>query len=330
MTEFLLYGLTALLIFGAVGGAGWAFAGGMSGKTRSRVAAVAKVQPSGRFAALRGAVQADTGQRRKNVTALLKEIEKQQEQRKERPSLRRRLTRAGLTIEPRVFWIISVVAAIVAAAGCLVMGYPWYAAIGAAFGGGLGLPRWVVSFLTKRRQKKFTEGFATAIDVIVRSVRSGLPVNEALKIVAKESADPVGSEFRMLIEGLKIGVTLDQGLKRMFDNMPTPEVSFFAIVMSIQLKSGGNLSEALSNLAAVLRDRKRLQGKIKAMSSEAKASAGIIGSLPVVVGGLVYLTTPGYIMLLFSERLGNIMLLGCAVWMSAGIAMMKKMISFKH
>lgn len=134
----------------------------------------------------------------------------------------------------------------------------------------------------------------------------------------------------MLIEGLKVGVSLDQGLKRMYDNMPTAEVSFFAIVMAIQLKSGGNLSEALSNLSAVLRDRKRLEGKIKAMSSEAKASAGIIGSLPVVVGGLVYLTTPDYIKLLFTERLGNLMLLGCVIWMSIGIAVMKKMISFKH
>ncbi|HTO40348.1 MAG TPA: type II secretion system F family protein, partial [Rhizomicrobium sp.] len=198
------------------------------------------------------------------------------------------------------------------------------------FTAGLGLPRWVVSFLTARRHKKFTQEFATAIDVIVRSVRSGLPVNEALKIVAKESPEPVGSEFRLLIEGLKVGVTLDQGLKRMYDTTPTAEVSFFAIVMSIQLKSGGNLSEALSNLAAVLRDRKRLEGKIKAMSSEAKASAGIIGSLPVVVGGLVFLTTPDYIKLLFTERMGNLMLLGCAIWMSIGIAVMKKMISFKH
>ena len=328
MSEVLLYGLTAVLIFGAVGGAGWAFAGGMSGKARSRVAAVAKVPSVGRFAALRG--PADTGQRRKNVTALLKEIDKQRERRKERPTLRRRLTRAGLSIEPRTFWILSALTALGFAFFCFVMGYPWFAVVGVAFGAGAGLPRWVVSFLTKRRQKKFTAEFATAIDVIVRSVRSGLPVNEALKIVAKESPDPVGSEFRMLIEGLKVGVTLDQGLKRMHDNMPTAEVSFFAIVMAIQLKSGGNLSEALSNLAAVLRDRKRLQGKIKAMSSEAKASAGIIGSLPVVVASLVYFTTPGYIMLLFTERMGNLMLLACGIWMSIGIAVMRKMISFKH
>lgn len=328
MTETLLYGLTALLIFGAVGGVGLAFAGGMNAKTQKRVATVAKVQTGGRLASvLRG--KEDPGQRRKNVTNLLKEIEKHQERNKERPTLRRRLTRAGLNIEPRTFWIISVATGAGVTAFCFLMGYPWYANILAGFGAAAGLPRWVVGFLTRRRQKKFTEEFANSIDVIVRSVRSGLPVNEALKIVAKEAPDPVGSEFRTLIEGLKVGVTLDQGLQRMYDNMPTAEVSFFAIVMSIQLKSGGNLSEALSNLASVLRDRKRLQGKIKAMSSEAKASAGIIGSLPVVVMVLVYFTTPSYIALLFQERLGNLMLVGCVVWMSIGVAVMRKMISFK-
>ncbi len=328
MMNLMLYGLTGLLIFAAVGGMGWAFSGGLNGKAQKRLAAVAKVQTTSRFS-LRGA-GADPAAKRKNVTALLKEIEKQQKAKSERPTLRRRLARAGLNIEPRIYWIASGAAAFAAFGFSLISGYPWYVAPLAAFGAGIGLPRWVVGFLAARRQKKFTGEFANAIDVIVRSVRSGLPVNEALKIVAKELPDPVGAEFRLLIEGLKVGVTLDQSLKRMYENMPTPEVSFFAIVMTIQLKSGGNLSEALSNLAGVLRDRKRLQGKIQAMSSEAKASAGIIGSLPVVVMGLVYLTTPDYIKLLFTERMGNLMLVGCAVWMSIGIAVMRKMISFKH
>ena len=138
---------------------------------------------------------------------------------------------------------------------------------------GFGLPRWVLGFLKARREKRFTDDFANAIDVIVRSVKSGLPTNDALRIVAREFRDPVGGEFKRLCEGMKVGVTLEQGLKRMYESMPTTEVSFFGIVMTIQQKSGGNLSEALGNLAGVLRDRKRLQGKIKAMSSEAKASA---------------------------------------------------------
>jgi tight adherence protein B len=140
----------------------------------------------------------------------------------------------------------------------------------------------------------------------------------------------VGFEFTNLVESLKVGVTLEQGLKRMRDSMPTAEVGFFAIVMTIQSKAGGNLSEALSNLSGVLRDRKRLQGKIKPMSSEAKASAMIIGSLPPGVAGIVYLTTPAYISLLFTEKVGNLLLVGCAIWMGTGILVMRKMINFKH
>ena len=200
----------------------------------------------------------------------------------------------------------------------------------AVFVVGLGLPRWVLGFLTARRKKKFTENFAPAIDVIVRSVKSGLPTNEALRIVAREAPNPVGSEFHNLVESTKVGVTMEQALKRMMEAMPTPEVGFFTIVMTIQGKSGGNLSEALGNLAFVLRDRKRLQGKIKAMSSEAKASAMIIGSLPPGVMGIVYLTAPKYIALLFTERAGNLMLAGCVIWMGIGILVMRKMINFQH
>ena len=176
----------------------------------------------------------------------------------------------------------------------------------------------MLGFLKSRREKQFTEDFANAIDVIVRSVKSGLPTGDALRIVAGEFRDPVGGEFKRLTESMKLGVTLEQGLKRMHESMPTMEVGFFATVMTIQQKSGGNLSEALGNLAAVLRDRKRLQGKIKAMSSEAKASAMIIGSLPPGVMGIVYLTTPNYISLLFTEQIGNLLLAGCVVWMSYG------------
>jgi len=132
-----------------------------------------------------------------------------------------------------------------------------------------------------------------------------------------------------MLENLRVGITLEDALKRFYDRMPVPEVNFFQIVLSIQQKAGGNLSEALGNLSGVLRDRKRLQGKIKALSSEAKSSATIIGALPVVMLGLVYSTSPDYIMPLFTERAGNLILIGCALWMGLGILVMKKMISFK-
>jgi len=317
-----------ILFMLAAGGVAYVFAGPGGAPTQKRMASVARQQAVGTGA--RGTAPDANQQRRRNVQALLKDLEKQQKQKKERPSLRRRIEQAGLTIEPRTYYMLSGIAALVAAAAVMLGGQTMLAALLAAFVAGFGVPRWVLMFLRARRQKKFTEEFANGIDVIVRSVKSGLPTNEALKIVAKEIPDPVGSEFNKLVEGLKVGVSLEQGLKRMYDSMPTAEVSFFAIVMTIQQKSGGNLSEALGNLAFVLRDRKRLQGKIKAMSSEAKASAGIIGSLPPAVGTLVYLSSPHYIMPLFTTHEGWLMLAGCGVWMSLGIAVMKKMINFKH
>lgn len=317
--------LTAVLFTLALGGAAFALVGS-GGASSKRITALTqkKIGLTGRSA------PDANQQRRKNVQALLKDLEKSQAERKERPTIRRRLEQAGLSMTPRTFWIMSATAALGAAGVCMLTQQSFIVVGLAAFAIGFGLPRWILAFLRNRRLKKFTAEFANAIDVIVRSVKSGLPTIEALKIVAKESPAPVGPEFSTLCEGLKIGVSLEQGLKRMFERMPTSEVAFFMIVMTIQQKSGGNLSEALGNLASVLRDRKRLQGKIQAMSSEAKASAMIIGSLPPGVMLLVYLSTPTYIQPLFTERLGNLMLVGCAIWMSIGVFVMHKMISFKH
>jgi len=321
------YIITAAFLMLGLGGIAYTFVAPSGETSKKRLAAAV----GGGSISVAGRVVQDSGQqRRKNITALLKDLEKQQAAKKQRPTLRRRLEQAGLEISPRTFWIASGIAAAVALALCLVTRQSPFVDALAAFVVGLGLPRWVLAFLRKRRQKKFTMEFANAIDTIVRSVRSGLPTTEALKIVARESPQPVGGEFYKLVESLKVGVTLEQALKRMYEATPTAEVSFFAIVMTIQSKSGGNLSEALSNLSGVLRDRKRLRDKIKAMSSEAKASAMIIGALPIVVMALVYFSTPAYIKLLFTERMGNVMLAGCVIWMGLGIAVMKKMISFKH
>lgn len=327
MSGMILTLLMAAIFFLAIGGAAFALTDGRSARTQKRVASVSRQQATGTGA--QHAPEANQ-QRRKNVSALLKDLEKQQAEKKQRPTLRRRIEQAGLTIEPRSFYLLSATLALTAAAVCMLFKLPLIATAGIAFAMGLGVPRWILSILKNRRQKKFTNEFANAIDIIVRSVKSGLPTSEALKIVAREIPQPVSGEFERLVESLKVGVTMEQGLKRMYERMPTSEVSFFGIVMSIQQKSGGNLSEALGNLAGVLRDRKRLRGKIKAMSSEAKASAAIIGSLPPAVGLLVWLSTPSYIELLFTERLGMLMLAGCAVWMSTGIFVMSKMISFKH
>lgn len=320
--------LTAVLIFAGLGGAAFAFTT-PSGASKKRMAAAARPTSPGAIQSARS-IALQGQQRRKTLQALLKDIEKKQSEKKQRPSLKKLIAQAGLQMSPRTFWILCGGLALLTAVACLIARQSPIVLFLAPFAVGLGFPRWALSFLKKRRQKKFTNEFANAIDVIVRSVKSGLPVNEALKIVAKEIPEPVQGEFANLCEGLKVGVPLDQGLQRMYDNMPTPEVNFFAIVMTVQLKSGGNLSEALGNLSGVLRDRKRMQGKIKALSSEAKASAMIIGCLPPAVTLMVYFTTPAYITPLFTTRVGNLLLAGCAIWMSMGIFIMKKMISFKH
>jgi tight adherence protein B len=327
MTGMVAYLLLGLLGVTALGGMAFAFVGMGAEKTKKRMAAVAKPNISAR--ALKGAADINQ-QRRKNVQTMLKELEKQNAQTKKRPSLRRRIEQAGLSITPRTYWTASAIAGIVAALAVFMVKAPLYAIPLAGFACAFGLPRWTLGFLKAQREKAFTREFAPAIDTIVRSVKSGLPVNEALKVVSTEIPEPVSGEFKLLVESLKVGVTMEDGLKRMFERMPTAEVNFLGIVMTIQQKSGGNLSEALSNLAGVLRDRKRLQGKIKAMSSEAKAGASIIGSLPPGVMLLVYVSTPDYIMPMFQVNLGKLMLMGCAVWMGLGILVMKKMVSFKY
>jgi tight adherence protein B len=318
--------LLVILFLTAAGGGVYAFSGG-NDTARKRAAAIAR--PEGKARSRGATPEQNAAAKRKNVAVMLKDIEKNKK--REKPTLRRRLEQAGFfKTSPRTYWIVSALVGLAAGVTALFTGQKPLVIGLAIFAVGLGLPRWVLSFLAGRRMKKFTNHFATAIDVIVRSVRSGLPTNEALRIVARESPEPVRSEFNKLVEGLKVGVTMEQGLHRMRDSMPTSEVGFFAIVMTIQAKAGGNLSEALGNLSAVLRDRKRLLGKIQAMSSEAKASAMIIGSLPPAVMGLVYFTTPGYMKVLFTERMGNLLLAGCLMWMGIGILVMRKMINFKH
>ena len=267
--------------------------------------------------------------RRKQVEASLKEAERKQGNANAKPTLSALLQQADWSMEPRSFVVMTSALGVGATMLFVLMGYEIYVALGAGAVAGLGFPRWFLMLSVGRRKKAFLREFANAIDVIVRGVKSGLPLNECLKIIATESPDPVGPEFKSIIEGLKVGVTLEEGLRRMYQRMPLPEVNFFQIGLVIQQKTGGNLAEALSNLSAVLRDRKRLQGKIQAMSSEAKASAGIIGSLPFIVCVLVYFASPDYIVLLFTDRVGNFILLCSLIWMSMGIFVMKKMINFK-
>jgi Flp pilus assembly protein TadB len=202
------------------------------------------------------------------------------------------------------------------------------AALGLGFAAGFGLPRWLLNYLKKRREKNFLKALPDAVDVIVRGIKAGLPLFDSIKVVAADAPEPLRSEFYAIIETQAIGMPLGEACARMYERMPVPEANFFGIVVAIQQKSGGNLSEALGNLSKVLRDRKKMAEKIQAMSMEAKASAAIIGSLPPIVMLLVYLSTPDYISLLWTHPTGRLMLAASAIWMSCGIYVMKRMINF--
>jgi len=276
--------------------------------------------------------QADTTQnRRRQVAETLKDLEDRQAAR-EKVSLRLRLERAGLDITPRSYWLASVATGVVIGVGLWISApsVPIFVPLLAAFVGVIGLPRWVLARLVKRRQAKFVDEFANAIDVIVRGVKSGLPLIECLSIIARESPQPIAEEFTEVVEQQRVGVPLGEAFERMMARMPLPEVRFFAIVIGIQQQAGGNLSEALGNLSGVLRDRKRLAAKVRALSAEAKASAAVLGSLPFIVMILVYITTPSYISILWTTNFGQFLLAAAGMWMTCGILVMRKMINFKY
>jgi tight adherence protein B len=268
--------------------------------------------------------QADAAQsRRRQVADTLRDLEDRQKAR-EKVTMRLRLQRAGLDIAPRSFWVASLACGVIVAAGIWLSGpnLPIIVPLLGLFVGALGLPRWILARLTKRRQTKFADEFANAIDVIVRGVKSGLPLPECLGIIARESPQPVSGEFTELVEQQRVGVPLGEAFERMMTRMPMPEVRFFAIVIAIQQQAGGNLSEALGNLSGVLRDRKRLQAKVRALSAEAKASAAVLGALPFVA--------PAYIALLWTTNFGQFLLACGGCWMTIGVLVMKKMINFKY
>lgn len=271
----------------------------------------------------------DAAKRRKTVQDSLKELdEKQKAKHNKKITLKKMIAQAGMKVSVQQFFIFSFVFGIVMSVMAFVSAFSLIVVGGTFFVCTFGLPRWFVSFRRKRRFKQFTNEFANAVDVIVRGVKAGLPLNDCLVIISKEAKEPVRSEFAKVVEAQQMGLTMGEAIQKLYDNVPVAETNFFGIVITIQQGAGGNLSEALGNLSNVLRDRKKLDGKIKAMSAEAKASAGIIGSLPFVVCALIYITTPDYILVLFNHPTGHMILGGAAIWMSMGIMVMRNMINF--
>ncbi|ANH06292.1 MULTISPECIES: type II secretion system F family protein [Shinella] len=299
-------------------------------KTESRMRRVQAAETDqGKAKAARDRMQ-ELSKRRKSVQDSLKDLEKKQQEQTKRvaTTLKAKLVQAGLSISITQFYLLSAAAGIFVFLLALLAGSGLLVSVGAAFIAGVGLPRWVVGYLVKRRLNKFLEEFPNSLDVMTRSIKSGLPLTDALRLIAAEGQEPVRTEFRRLVEAQQVGLSVPEACARMFTNIPLQEVNFFAIVIAIQSQAGGNLSEALGNLSRVLRERRKMRAKVNALSMEAKASAAIIGALPFIVAFLVYLTSPNYIMILFQDPRGHLILGISAVWMTIGIVVMRNMINF--
>lgn len=274
----------------------------------------------------------EAARRRKTIQDSLNELEqkqKNQERNVANPPLRVKLKQAGLEVTPQKFYIYSGLSGFLLAFIFLILGAHPLVILGSVVVGAVGLPRWFVNYMRKRRIRAFLDEFPNALDVIVRAIRSGLPFNDAIRMLAVEAREPVRSEFRRIVEAQQVGLSSAEATARMTETMPCPEANFFGIVIQIQSQAGGNLSEALSNLSRVLRNRKKMKARVQALAMEAKASAFIIGSLPPLVAAIVYIVSPDYITPLFTTTMGNFLLLVSAIWMGIGIFVMRQMINFE-
>jgi tight adherence protein B len=314
---------SALLIAGAValasGGLAFVFLGG-DNRADLRRQAIAKNDKQTRVATI------DRAAKKKQIAETLLDLEKKS--RRKRVDLQTRIEQAGLTIKRGPFLGIFVGIAFVAAL------LTYLKTLSPVLAGlvfltiAAGMPNLTLARMKARRMKKFIEVFPSALDIIVRGVRAGLPLGDTLRIIATESQEPVKSEFRRLVEQQALGMSVSEAIAKLAQRVPATETNFFSIVIEIQSKAGGNLSEAIGNLSKTIRERKKMKGKIGAMSMEALASAGIIGSVPFLVSGALYLMNPGYMGQLFFTNHGRVILVVALCWMAIGAAMMKKMINF--
>jgi tight adherence protein B len=310
----------------AAGGVAWAlFYPMLSGQ--AKVEKRQKAVGFGQRVAAPATATAAASLRRGDVADSLKELDDRQK-RLRTPPLSVRLEQAGLASWSKTkFYIVSVITGIVLGLVALVFSGSLIGAALAGFTGLFGLPRWTLKFLRARRQKAFLLELPNAVDVILRGVKAGLPLADCMRIIASEAQEPLRSEFRYIIEQQAVGIPLGDATAKLYERTGLTEANFFAIVVAIQQKAGGSLSDALGNLSRVLRDRRKMRAKIQAMSMEAKASAAIIGSLPIIVMMLVYMTSPNYIQLLWTTTVGTALLVASATWMTIGVLVMRKMIN---
>ena len=244
-------------------------------------------------------------------------------------SIKDMLIYAGLNVPQSHFWIASAISCVVCVLVSLMMGPPPIVHVFFAVIGFFGLPRMVLKFKAAKRQKKFLEEFADALESMVRLLKAGMPVGEAIAMVSREFTGPVGEEMSRVYESQRIGVPLGEAVLAAGRRMPLPEMQMFATGIIIQQQTGASLSEVLMNLSGLIRARFRLKRKVQALSAEAKASAALIGALPVFVSAGLYFINPDYIGLLFTTPTGKILISVAVGWMLVGIIVMRQMINFR-
>ncbi len=266
--------------------------------------------------------------KRDQVAQSLKEVEDRQKARG-KLTLQDKIEQAGLRIDRKSFYMLSAISACVFAAGALLMMKTPIALLPGLLVGGFGAPNWYLSYCKNKRIKKFLLEFPNALDVITRGLKSGLPLNDCVRIIASEAAEPVKTEFRMMMDAQSVGLPLGEAIEDLYRRIPVAEANYFGIIITIQQKSGGNLAESLANMSKVVRERRKLRNKVKALSAEATSSAAIIACMPLAVAGMIYYTTPAYMKLLFNTQTGQFTLVGCGIWMLMGVLIMRKMINFK-
>ncbi len=282
---------------------------------------------------VKGASKKDVQNKRRDEIARnlkkLKEEDEKSSKKKKKNSISNLIEQAGLTLNLRQFWIYTCVCVVVAVSLSVFMGASLFVSSMVGIISFFGVPRFILRFMAKRRQKKFLQEFPDALEATVRLLKAGMPVSEAISMISREFSGPVGEEMTRIYDKQKIGVPLHEAAKDATRRMPLTEMEMFATGLAIQAQTGSSLSEVLTNLSNVIRSRFKLKRKIKALSSEAIASAGIIGSLPNLLGLGMYFVNPDYLNILFTETIGNILLAGAVLWMLVGIAVMKVMINFK-
>lgn len=319
----------ALLAIVCVGAAGLALVPSLLGPSRA----------DKRIKALQGDIQANRREnnaahtrdlRRKSIQETLKSQSELIEKRKRRAPLQDQIFQAGMKIKRNDFIRNQVVVGVVAFVACFLLQVPLLFAAVFGIAAGYLLPKMYLARRRKKFQNQFLDELPNAVEAIVRGVKSGLPLNDSMRVVAKEVKEPVKSEFQRVLDQQAVGKSMTEAVQILFDRVPLPEVNFFVVVITVQQQAGGNLSEALGNLARVLRNRKKMKQKVKAMSSEAKASAGIIGSLPFIVAVLVTLTTPSYLLPLVQTPIGMFWLGIAAVLMVTGAFIMNRMVQFDY